>query len=261
MSGRIYERLLGVIGTDRVAIAPDTPGFGQSDAPATPPEIADYAEAIGAGLDALNVVSGSIDIVGYHTGSMIAVEMAHQRPTRIRRLVLIAAPIFTDTERGRFREQYGFKVPALDGSHLVAMWQDFCHYHLGPDRSLEQVADSFPEVLLGRRDSWWGHRAAFNYEFAQRLSGVTQPVLILNPADDLWDYTPRAAEYVRNGRIVDLPAWCHGFLDSHTADAAQLLRNFLDAPTEAVFDRLLVACSAQTAPLRPAAQSVAPRPG
>ena len=39
MSGRIYENFLAKIGTDRVAIAADTPGFGMSDAPPAPPEI------------------------------------------------------------------------------------------------------------------------------------------------------------------------------------------------------------------------------
>ncbi len=38
-SGRIYGRLLADMGRDRIALAPDTPGFGDSDAPPEPPEI------------------------------------------------------------------------------------------------------------------------------------------------------------------------------------------------------------------------------
>ena len=52
-SGRIYETFLKHMGADRFVVAPDTPGFGDSDAPATQPDIADYAAAMGDLMDAL----------------------------------------------------------------------------------------------------------------------------------------------------------------------------------------------------------------
>jgi hypothetical protein len=53
--------------------------------------------------------------------------------------------------------------------------------------------------------------------------------MIINPGDDLQAFTPRAAELLINGRIVDMPQWGHGFLDASTADAAALARAFLDS--------------------------------
>ena len=53
-------------------------------------------------------------------------------------------------------------------------------------------------------------------------------MLILNPEDDLWDYTPRAAPLLKNGRVHDLPGWTHGFLDARTSETATLVREFLD---------------------------------
>ena len=44
-----------------------------------PPEILDYAQAMGDLIDALGF-SGPVDLMGYHTGSKIAVELALLRP-------------------------------------------------------------------------------------------------------------------------------------------------------------------------------------
>jgi pimeloyl-ACP methyl ester carboxylesterase len=244
MSGRIYENFLAKIGTDRVAIAADTPGFGMSDAPPAPPEIADYAGAMWDALDALGV-SGPIDAMGYHTGSKVAIELALARADRARRLILIAAPIMTEAERAAMREHYAETAPTLDGSHLAALWRSFVHYNLSPSLPLEQVADAFPDMLSGRNIAWWGHRAAFNHYLDQRLPLVPQPVLVFNPGDDLWDYTKRAGPFLKNGEIVDLPGWGHGFLGGFTADAAALARSFLDAPDDAPFGGVSVPESAR----------------
>ena len=56
-SGWLYGRLLAEMGRDRIAVAPDTPGFGESDAPQKAPEIEDYAAAMGEVLDSLGFVS------------------------------------------------------------------------------------------------------------------------------------------------------------------------------------------------------------
>ena len=237
MSGRIFERFLAEIGADRIAVAPDTPGYGASDPPSSMPEILDYAEAIGDLIDGLGI-QGPVDLIGYHTGSKIAVELALLRPRQVRRVILIAAPIMSESERQGMRDHYGEKTPSADGSHLAALWRSFLHYNLHGGLTIQDVADAFPEMLLGRRIGWWGHRAAFNHYLDRRLPAVSQPVLVFNPNDDLWTMTQLAAPFLRNGQIVDLPGWGHGFLDSATTDAAALTRSFLDAPDEAPFAAL-----------------------
>lgn len=237
-SGRMYERFLDRIAeNDRHAIAFDTPGFGMSDTPSTLPSIADYAEAMRAGIEALGI-SRPVDLMGYHTGSMIAAQLAAERPAMVRRIVMIAAPIFTEEERAALRQHYGPVEPALDGSHLVKRWQSFVHHFLGRGLSLAHVADMFPEGLLGRSRSWWGHNAAFSFAPDMRLPELSQPLLVLNPDDDLQAETRRAAALLTNGRIVELPGWGHGFLDSETGKAAALIESFLSAPDDAPFGRL-----------------------
>jgi pimeloyl-ACP methyl ester carboxylesterase len=227
MSGRIYERFLADIGDDRLAIAVDTPGLGMSDAPAEPPEIADYADAMAAVIDALGL-SGPVDLMGYHTGSMIACDLARLRPNQVRRLVLVGAPLITPEERAEMRALYRPMEPSLDGEHLMKRWRGYVHHNLGRGLDLEAVADMFPDGLLGRGKAWWGHRAAFNHREDLGLPEIAQPILVINPADDLHDYTLRAPDLMRDGRVVEKPEWGHGFLDASTAEAAALVRGFLD---------------------------------
>lgn len=228
MSGRIYAKFIGQMGEDRLAVAVDTPGFGMSDTPEELPEIEDYARAMAAVIDALGI-NGPVDLMGYHTGSHICVEVARLRPEQVRRIMFVSADVLTDEERAEMRDLYKPVAPSLDGEHLMKRWRGYVHHNLGHGLDLEAVADMFPDGLLGRNRAWYGHRAAFNHRFDTTLPEVHQPILVINPDDDLQGYTPRVAKLMVNGRIVDKFEWGHGFLDASTADAAALARGFLDS--------------------------------
>lgn len=225
-SGVIYENLMAELGRERVVIAVDTPGFGNSDAPPAPPTIQDYAAAVGDLLDALKL--RGVDVMGYHTGSMIGLELCLQRPAQVRKIIMISAAIWTDAELAEHRAQFAKTEVAEDGSHLVKWWKAVQHWSM-KGRTLAQMAETFHARVMRPTISWWGHNAAFNYSTAEALKKITKPILILNPQDDLWDFTPRAKDGLQNGRIADLPGWSHGFLDVKTAETAALVRGFLDA--------------------------------
>ena len=70
---------MGIMATDRVVIAIDTPGYGDSARAAdTMPSIADYAKSASIALTELGCSQNGqkIDLLGYHTGSLIAAELA-----------------------------------------------------------------------------------------------------------------------------------------------------------------------------------------
>ena len=225
-SGRIWHALIGEMSRDRVAVAPDTPGFGESDAPKTAPEIEDYARAMAGVIETLGL--GQVDVMGYHTGSITCAELALQRPDLVRRVVMVSAPVFSDEELVRFRESYAPRPLNEDGSHIVERWQNMIGFYNA--RVPPEVLDrNFAESLRGGPVSWWGHRAAFNYPFGERLPSVTQPILVINPDDDLAEQTPRAGPLMQNGRIHNIEDMGHGFLDIMTPEIGSLLRAFLDA--------------------------------
>lgn len=229
MSGRTFQRFIDVLAEHgRMGIAIDTPGFGMSDPPPAPPMIADYSRAMHAAVAALGL-TGPVDLMGYHTGSMIAADLAADRPDLVRRLVCVSAPIFTVEELAAMRRLYAPHAPTADGSHLLRRWQGFVHWNLGRGLTLEDLNDMFPEGLLAGNREWWGHNAAFSYVPDMRLGEVTQPMLVLNLDDDLKEQSRRAPALMHNGRVVELPGWGHGFLDSFPRDAADLVLSFLEA--------------------------------
>jgi pimeloyl-ACP methyl ester carboxylesterase len=100
LSGGVFRGLLSDMGRDRSVYAPDLPGHGESDAPDSPPSILDYAMAVGDLLDSLRL--RKVDVIGYQTGSLAAVELAIARPEQVRRVILAGVPVFDSKEREAF---------------------------------------------------------------------------------------------------------------------------------------------------------------
>lgn len=226
VSSAIYANFLAEMGRDRLAVAPDTPGYGESDPPREPPEIRDYAAAMGELMDTLGIAEA--DCIGFHTGSKIALELALQRPRAIRHLVLISTPVYTDAELAQMRSEFAPMQVREDGGHLVDYWRALVNFR-GPGQTLEMIMRYYPDHMRGGEVRHWGHRAAFNYSYPENLPKATQPILVLNNHDDLESFTPRAMQYVKQGRLVEKPDWGHGFLDLRTAEFGKLVREFVDA--------------------------------
>ena len=224
-SSRVYERFVGFMGTDRVCVAPDTPGFGDSAAPSEPPGIIDYAAAMGDLIDEMGFES--VDVMGYHTGSETCIEIGHQRPEQINRIVIVSAPIFSDEELEEFRNSYDHLEPAADGSHVAEKWRAHTRWRMN-GWTLDHLAYQFNDALRQPAISWWGHRAAFDYPFKERLETVGKQVLVLNPHDDLIEYTNRAVDLAPHVQVKDLPEWNHGFLDLVPEKAVGLVRTHVD---------------------------------
>jgi pimeloyl-ACP methyl ester carboxylesterase len=115
-SGRLFRPLLQDLGRDRSAYAPDLPGCGESDPPHKPAEVADQAAAVMDLLDSLRL--RQVDVLGYHGGSLAAVELAIARPEQVRRVVLLGVPASDATF------QAGERLPLLRQPVLVLRPRD-----------------------------------------------------------------------------------------------------------------------------------------
>ena len=229
-SGAMYARFLQGAADDRVVIAPDYPGFGESDPPpAEPPvRIEDYATSMWEVVDGLDL--GDVDLLGYHTGSEVAVEMARQRPDQAGRLVLISAPVFSTEELAELVRTYS-RIPLdTEGTRFRRMWEAVLR-HRGPGMTLKMAAASFAENLRAGENYEWGHRAAFRYapQLAEVIGQLPHRITVFNPQDDLVLQSPRVAPLLQNGEVVDQPGWGHGFLDVRTDEAVAAVKQALDA--------------------------------
>jgi pimeloyl-ACP methyl ester carboxylesterase len=209
-SGRVFRRFARIAAKTRSVYCPDTPGFGESDPPPSAPSIADYAAAIGDFIDSMRF--RQVDLLGFHTGSAIATELALARPQVVKRLVLVAVPLLTTEEREAFKRAPWPVPPAEDGSHLLTEWQRSQQWR-GPGVTLEMLANSFAAKLHNGSSAWWGATAVMNWPAAERLALVKQPVLVLRPKDDLWEATARAKSVLKSARLIDLPNHGHGVFE------------------------------------------------
>jgi pimeloyl-ACP methyl ester carboxylesterase len=226
LSGIVYEQWLAEMGKDRFSVAPDTPGYGGSDTPNEPPLIEDLADAMIGFMDSVGL--DTVDVMGYHTGSLISADLAERYPSRIRKVVMISAPIFDQA----IIDEYSARIydpPPEFADVLASTAQSLREDGRGMFRDMtdERYEDVSIERLRHFRTGNWGFRAAFAYDLTEALPEIEQPILILNPEDDLWTLTPKAEPFLKNGRIHDLPGWTHGHLDMHTEEMAAIVRGFL----------------------------------
>jgi pimeloyl-ACP methyl ester carboxylesterase len=88
-SSRAFARFLPEIADVRSVYAPDLPGLGESD----PSPASGVSEAAGAVSDlADDLRLRQIDVLGVHTGALVAQHLAAARAELVRRLVLVGVP-------------------------------------------------------------------------------------------------------------------------------------------------------------------------
>jgi len=225
LSGNVFRALLSDLGRDRSVYAPDLPGCGESDAPESPPSVADYAAAVGDLLDTLRL--RQVDVLGYQAGSLAAAELALARPEQVRRVVLAGVPVFDAREREAYNARPWPGKPREDGAHLVEEWQRI-RRSCGAAAPLSRLGEDLASALRAGDAAAWLPSAAANYAAGERLPLLRQATLVLRAKDEFWDMTARADALLREARRVDLEGHNGGLFDTGAGDVARYLREFLD---------------------------------
>jgi len=225
LSGKVFRALLADLGRDRSVYAPDLPGCGESDAPETPPTMADYAAAVGDLLDTLRL--RQVDVLGYQTGSLAAAELALARPNQARRLVFAGLPVFDARERESYNSRPWPGRAREDGSHLAEEWQRV-RLSRGAGASLNRVGEDVAAALRAGDSAAWLPAAAANYAAGERLPLMHQTALVLRARDEFWDMTARADALLRDARRVDLDGQNGGLFDTGADEVVRYVREFLD---------------------------------
>ena len=228
LSGRTFDALMREMGRDRLVLAPDTPGFGHSDAPPEPLSIAGYAEAHGKVLDAMDL--GPIDVLGVHTGARIAVEFTRARHERVRHVTLVGAAVYTDEERAAQRAWTGRSLAPTegsDGAHVLRMWNNWAQFR-GPGATDAMIERYLSDSLRQRGSGADAMRAVFSHDMDTALRDLDQPVLVFNVRDDIYEATKRSAACLKNGRVVDLSPTGLWPLETRTREIADMIRRHCD---------------------------------
>lgn len=116
-----YAALMRAWGEHFTCIAPDSPGFGQSDPLPGDPDINDFADGLCELLDHLGV--GPCPAYGFHSGGIILVTALKRQPHRFTALAVGGYAIWSDEEMRVFGESYLPEFhPSSYGEHLTWLW-------------------------------------------------------------------------------------------------------------------------------------------
>jgi poly(3-hydroxyalkanoate) depolymerase len=201
---------------DRELIAVDAPGTGLSDRPRYPLRMTGLARVIAALLDGLDVPFA--DVLGYSFGGLLALELAHRSPSRVRRLVLCAtaqglpvipphpvpALMLMTPARYYHRRVFELMIPHIAGGRT----------RRDPAQLERQLTDRLarPPQLLGYAYQLY---AATGWTSIPWLWRVGQPALIVAGDDDPIIPLANARIMVRlmpNARLRVVPGGGHLFL-------------------------------------------------
>lgn len=232
-SGNYFRLFMGELGRDRVMIAPDYPGLGQSDPVDDVMDIAGYASVMAATLEGLGYGSdgkGAVDVCGYHTGAYVAQELAILRPDLVRRVLLLGIPFYEGQERREMYEKNVVELPVTeDFAQLEGSWS-FAVTQRQDGVTLERAYANFLDAAKARPVRHAAYHAAFSYPGEVQAPKVTQPVLILNTHGSLADQTRALAPYFPEAELVEIPELHHGVFDVGASLLADKARPFLDRP-------------------------------
>jgi pimeloyl-ACP methyl ester carboxylesterase len=183
-SARMYTEVFPCLAERFRVIAPDTPGFGDSDKPSEPPGIEGYARALAEFLDSLGIARANL--LGHHTGASIAVEFASTYPDRVLKLVLSGCPDYDPEVRPQ--KSATSAQPArieADGSHLDRAWQRVSAGMKGW-ATLEQIHRSVVDTLKAGPNFYFAYLAVFNQDVRTRIPKITAPTLLMSGEKDLF---------------------------------------------------------------------------
>jgi pimeloyl-ACP methyl ester carboxylesterase len=219
------------LGSDRIMIAPDYPGIGQSDDYPGSLDMAVLADIMADTLTSMGWGAegrGPVDLCGYHTGTMLATELAVTRPDLVRRVILMGIPYYDAEGRQERFDRLGTVKPWPESFAAVAQDWIFAVEMRNEQVSLERAFGNYLESA----GAWQGkariYGAVFQYPAEERAPKLTHPVLVLNPHGNLKEPSRAFAALIDDATLIELPDLKYGIFDVSPEVLATHARPFLN---------------------------------
>lgn len=217
----------------RDIIAFDHVGYGGSVKLDQPLTAAEHAMAIGDALDGMGyrvTQSGMVDVMGYHSGSIFAGELAILRHDLVAKVAFVTYPCFEPKvrqERANLRKDAACLTGELES--LTDKWATSVGRR-ADGVPLERAVDNLIDDMRAGENSWHGFDAVFSYLPEDRLPLIRQQTLVINTDSILTDPTARANSYLENAVYKDLNHMKLGVFELHADELATTITSFLDEP-------------------------------
>ena len=211
-------------------IAVDIPGYGMSDVPDHPPDIAEYARMVPAILDHFDLRDASV--LGHHTGALIITQAALDYGDRIDKVILNGPLPLTDEERAYFKGVMAAEKewrPRWDGGHLVEQWE--FRKNAQPEWiDLMAFHTHFIHGQLSGETVWYAHEAVMAYKHEDAIAKIQHPCLVLaNTGDAIYAQSQRTMEMRPDFSYAELDGGTIDIIDEQPEQWSKAVADFLKA--------------------------------
>lgn len=241
-TGDMWAALAAELARDHTVIVPDLRGLGLSSKPAGGFDKKTQADDVSGVLDALGVRQA--DVVAHDIGNMVAFRFAAQFPQRVRRVVLIDAPVpgvgpWDEVLKNPLLWHFRFGGPDMErlvaGRERIYLDRFWNEFSASPDRFGEAARTHYAKLyaLPGAMHSGFAQFAAFdqdaidNREFLAR-GRLKMPILALGGQKS---FGPMMATVIRAGAddVTEgiVPDSGHWIMEENPQATIQLVRAFL----------------------------------
>jgi pimeloyl-ACP methyl ester carboxylesterase len=232
MSARQFDRVYAPLARRGVrAIGIDMPGFGMSDPTDFVPRCEDWARVAPAVMDHLRLARA--DVLGHHTGALVATEVGVQFPKRVRNLVINGPFPMGEQERAGFLARHKTSeidfVYKPDGQHLAEAFMSRWRLY-GPGADPKLLTRYTVERFQGFGPFWQGHYAAFKYDHEPGLRKLTVRTLLLtNTGDQIYPHAQVARKIRPDFEYAELEGGGVDIVDQKPEEWAEIVAKFIGA--------------------------------
>ena len=222
-SSEMYEAMMLELQDTFWSFAPDTPGFGGSFFPQGKLTIPYYAQVIFESLKLMDITE--CWLFGHHTGSSIALQLTHDHPELVRKLVLCGPPCLSLEDRAIRKSKSRPIVIQDDGSHLMPIWK----YVRGRNPPWP-LALYHREAILRLHSGERTHEAylaVYDHDFQKMISDISCPTLVMaGEFDSLRPGLEPAYAALKDGTMRIVPEADGYICDVQPKIVADILREF-----------------------------------
>ncbi len=229
-----FEPLMRELATDRLVIALDSPGYGGSDGPPEPQSIDAYAATLAAAMAQLGFGAGPLGravLFGYHTGAVLAAQIALAHAELVAGIVLHGFPLRTPAERAQRFADLPRDLGVDAYFDKVAWYYDMHVRKAAGALSMFDSTRVFSQDMIAGPNFWFSYHGVWTWPYEERLPKIAVPALALAADEILREPTIETSRIIPGCELLEMP---------HIRGVAslQLQAAEIAAPVRAFADRI-----------------------
>jgi haloalkane dehalogenase len=220
-SSAMFEALMPFLTPHFSVLAPDNPGFGQSD-PLDATSVKSLADCVVLAMRTHRVEHAFI--FGHHTGAAIAAYVGVEHPNLCTGIAMCGPPALTGDQRQMLPAMAPIAAAVPDGGHLGTLWAKLRSKETQAPPTLSTRELALALTAVSTKDAY---QAVADYDFLAALPTIKCPLLLFaGERDSLFSYFPAAKAAAPQAKTVEIKDAGGYICDLRPEFVARLLTDF-----------------------------------